>query len=299
MTQRVLLQIELREKYKELMSFLGTIRVFYFWSVCNLLSNKELDLVYRTTGKYLVIRFSSKAWTPYICHWWQLQWHAAAADWCQTRRYRRSYVANPKAPFLKILCPCCRLALIPKLSKAVTNTDISSLLSGTNPCLIRRRQNSKECYGIILDIDNMAGKPFTQKVSVSWYYGVRFRGRRKLVLVGSWRRFQLQVALEPMYPYDKLFQTRQPYMGLERSECRMPRGQNTFDIASVDIYMNKDKDFGSRYGTVRRYSENGRQATISLSLSLNAAAFPMLTTLSVIMLWSFFGLWYGSYVSKR
>ena len=81
----------------------------------------------------------------------------------------------------------------------------------------------------------------------------------------------------------------------QSTTCLVPT--DTYDIASVDVYLPADHTFGSRYEQFLSLARitNGRKM---LALS-ECSALPDLKMISVdSAVWSFFGLWYGEYIMK-
>lgn len=259
-------------------------------------SNKELDLVYRTTGKYPVIRFSELD-SSYMSLDDSFNDIEAAADW-----YRQGGIVGLmwqwKAPSSKSSVYAADTDF--KLSKAVTNTDISSLSQEQIRALYGEGKISKECYGIILDIDNMAGKLLSLKS-----LGIPVLWRPLHEAGGNWFWWGADGVSSYKWLWNLMYSRMTNYFKLDNliwvwngqsAECLVDK--NTFDIASVDIYMNKDKDFGSRYEQFAAIQKMvGKDKLIAIS---ECSRIPDVDdSFRDNAVWSFFGLWYGSYVSKN
>jgi mannan endo-1,4-beta-mannosidase len=73
--------------------------------------------------------------------------------------------------------------------------------------------------------------------------------------------------------------------------------KDTFDIAAVDIYMSEDKEYGSRYEQFAALQKiAGSDKLIALS---ECSSIPDIdASFRDNAVWSFFGLWYGSYLEN-
>ena len=70
---------------------------------------------------------------------------------------------------------------------------------------------------------------------------------------------------------------------------------DTYDIASVDIYLNSDIEFGSRYEQFLALANmTGRKKLLALSECSSPPNLEMLALDDAV--WSFYGLWYGEYI---
>lgn len=73
--------------------------------------------------------------------------------------------------------------------------------------------------------------------------------------------------------------------------------EDTYDIASVDVYLSPDMPYGSRYEqfiSLARITEGKKMLGLSECSSLPDIEMLMLDR----TIWSFFGLWYGDYIMK-
>ena len=75
--------------------------------------------------------------------------------------------------------------------------------------------------------------------------------------------------------------------------------KRTFDIASVDLYFNGEKDYGSRFyeefAAVQKFTGTDKLIAISECGSVP----DMDTAFRDNAVWSFFGVWYGKYVQNE
>lgn len=258
-------------------------------------SNSELDLIYRTTGKYPVIRFSAleNAGDSFddsfksidaAAQWYKnggivgLMWHWDAPG-------KKPSVYAKDTDF--------------KLSDAVTDIDIAEMSQEEIRGLYGEGKISEQCYGLILDIDNMAGQLVSLKNK-----GVPVLWRPLHEASGDWFWWGASGTDAYKWLWQLMYTRMTDYFGLDNliwvwngQSAGTLVDRSTFDIASVDIYMDAEKDYGSRYeqfaalqkiiGTNKliALSECSRLPDIDLSFRDNAV-------------WSFFGLWYGDYLEN-
>lgn len=259
--------------------------------------NSELDLIYRTTGKYPVIRFSnlSVPRSSYDNSFMELD---AAADW-----YRNGgipcaswYWSSPSEKSSVNSSECDF-----SLKNAVTEEDIATLSQEEIRSLYGSGIISKECYSLILDIDNMAGQLTSLRnrgVPVLW--------RPLPEGSGSWYWWGADGPNAYKWLWNLLYRRLTEYFELDNL-IWVWNGQSkdflvdksTFDIAALDLYMDDEKDYGSRFyekfAAVRNFlggdkliaiSECGSVPDIDGSFRDNAV-------------WSFFGLWSGKYIEDE
>jgi len=258
-------------------------------------NNSELDLIYRTTGKYPVVRCStldvpdesfddsfreidaSAEWyfnggIPFISWYWK-----APSD-------TKSGLRTEDTDF--------------DISKAVTNEELAELTEEEIRELYSKGIISKECYGIILDIDNMAGQLTSLKnrgVPVLW--------RPLPEGSGSWYWWGAQGDKPYKWLWKLIYERFTKYFGLDnliwvwngQSEGSLV-DKRTFDIASVDLYLSDEKDYGSRYydtfAAVQKFVGTDKIIAISECGSVP----DMDAAFRDNAVWSFFGVWYGKYI---
>ncbi|MBP3310576.1 MAG: glycoside hydrolase [Ruminococcus sp.] len=287
------------ESAKELMSFLtenyGKYIITGQYAADD--DNSELDLIYRTTGKYPVIRFSNLD-VPKGSFDESFRKTEACADW-----YRNGgipcvtwYWSSPSDKS-SIRTEDCNFSL----AEAVTELDIALLSQEEIRGLYGEGNISEQCYRLVLDIDNMAGQLISLKnkgVPVLWrplpegcgdwyWWGASGADAYK------WLWELLYVRLTDYYALDNLI-----WIWNGQSESTLV-DKLTFDIAAVDLYINDEKDYGSRFyeefAAVQKFvgsdklisiSECGSVPDIDCAFRDNAV-------------WSFFGLWFGSYIEDE
>lgn len=286
------------ESAKELMSFLTENYGDYIITgqYASDETNSELDLVYRTTGKYPVIRFSALENTgdSFDESFKDID---AAADW-----YRKGgivglmwYWESPgKTP--SVYAEKTDF----KLSDAVTDIDIAKLSQEEIRGLYGEGKISEQCYGLILDIDNMAGQLMSLKNK-----GIPVLWRPLHEAAGDWFWWGASGTENYKWLWQLMYTRMTDYFALDNL-IWVWNGQSadtlvdtdTFDIAAVDIYMSEDKEYGSRYeqfAALQKIVGSGKLIALSECSSVPDidAAF------RDNAVWSFFGLWYGEYLEDK
>lgn len=288
------------ESAKELMSFLtdnyGKYIITGQYAYGG--DNSELDLIYRTTGKYPVIRFSNFE-VPDQSFDGSFKEVDAAAEWylnggisCVSWFWKapsdkKSGVRTEETDF--------------DLSKAVTDQKIAELTEEELRELYSKGTISKECYGLILDIDNMAGQLTSLKnrgVPVLW--------RPLPEGYGNWYWWGAKGADSYKWLWNLLYDRLTKYFELDnliwiwngQSDSTLV-DKRTFDIAAVDLYFNGEKDYGNRYyeefAAVQKFVGSDKLIAIS-----ECGCVPdMDTAFRDNAVWSFFGMWYGKYIQTE
>lgn len=256
--------------------------------------NEELDLIYRTTGKYPAIRFSAM-------HTSQKSFDSAfkdidaCADW-----YRQGGIVGLmwywEAPSSKKPSVYAKDTDF-KLSDAVTDIDISEMSQEDIRGLYAKGKISEQCYGLILDIDNMAGQLTSLKNK-----GVPVLWRPLHEAYGDWFWWGASGTDAYKWLWELMYKRYTNYFELDnliwiwngQSESTLV-DKNTFDIASLDIYLDSKKDFGSRYEQFLALQKIvGKEKLIALS---ECSCIPDIdASFRDNSVWSFFGLWYGKYI---
>lgn len=286
---------EAGESAKELMSFMTESYGKYTLTgqYASDESNKELELVYQTTGKYPVIRFSAmhNSGSSFDSTFKDID---ACADW-----YRRGGIVGLmwywEAPSKKPSVYAKDTDF--KLSAAVTDIDISELSQEEIRGLYGEGKISEQCYGLILDLDNMAGQLMSLKNK-----GVPVLWRPLHEASGDWFWWGADGTDAYKWLWNLMYTRYTKYFELDnliwvwngQSEDSLV-DKSTFDIASLDIYLSPEKDFGSRYEQFLALQKIvGKEKLIALS---ECSTLPdMDLSFRDNAVWSFFGLWYGKYL---
>lgn len=256
-------------------------------------NNEELELIYRTTGKYPAIRFSAMhtSGTSFdstfkdidACADWHRKGGIVGLMWYWEAPSKKPSVYAKDTDF--------------KLSAAVTDTELAMLTQEEIRGLYGEGKISEQCYGIMLDIDNMAGQLMSLKnkgVPVLWRplhesYGDWFWWGASGVDAYKWLWNLMYKRYTEYFELDNLI-----WVWNGQSESTLV-DKNTFDIASLDIYMQPDKDYGSRYEQFLALQKIvGKDKLIALS---ECSVVPDIdASFRDNAVWSFFGLWYGKYL---
>lgn len=259
-------------------------------------SNKEIDEIYSVTGKKPVIRFSALE-TSYNSYDESFRDIDACVDWYKNGGivglmwYWRSPDENASVYTNETDF---------SLANAVTDIDISCMSQEEIRGLYGEGKISKECYGLILDIDNISG----QLISLQ-NRGVPVLWRPLHEASGNWFWWGANGADNYRWLWKLMYKRMTEYFELnnliwiwngQSKEYIVP--ENTFDIASVDIYTPADQQYGSRYEQFASLQEFiGKDKIIALS---ECSSIPDIDAVfRDNSIWSFFGLWYGEYLSEN
>lgn len=256
--------------------------------------NSELDLIYRTTGKYPVIRFCNLK-VPRgsydesfkdidACADWYRDGGIVGASWYWSSPSEKSSIKAEESDF--------------DLSKAVTDKDIANLTQEEIRGLYGEGNISEQCYDLILDIDNMAGQLTSLKnkgVPVLWRpvpegYGDWYWWGASGAESYKWLWKLIYTRMTEFFELDNLI-----WVWNGQSESTLV-DKNTYDIAAVDLYMSGQHDYGDKYyesfAAVQKFA--GKDKLIAIS---ECGSLPDIdSAFRDNAIWSFFGLWFGEYV---
>lgn len=259
-------------------------------------SNKEIDEIYSVTGKKPVIRFSALE-TSYNSYDESFKDIDACVDWYKNGGivglmwYWRSPDENASVYTNETDF---------SLANAITDIDISCMSQEEIRGLYGEGKISKECYGLILDIDNISG----QLISLQ-NRGIPVLWRPLHEASGNWFWWGASGADNYRWLWKLMYKRMTEYFELnnliwiwngQSKEYIVP--ENTFDIASVDIYTPADQQYGSRYEQFASLQDFiGKDKIIALS---ECSSIPDIDAVfRDNSIWSFFGLWYGEYLSEN
>lgn len=286
---------EAGESAKELMSFLTEKygRYTLTGQYASSEENSEIDLVYQTTGKYPAVRLSAMHTTGSsfdstfkdidACAAWYYRGGIVGLMWYWDAPSKKPSVYAKDTDF--------------KLSDAVTDRDISQLSQEEIRELYAKGKISEQCYGLILDIDNMAGQLMSLKNK-----GVPVLWRPLHEAGGDWFWWGASGPEAYKWLWELMYKRYTDYFELDNL-IWVWNGQSkdylveksTFDIASLDIYMDPEKDYGSRCEQFLALQKIvGKEKIIALS---ECSTVPDIdASFRDNSVWSFFGLWYGKYL---
>lgn len=286
---------EAGESAKELMSFLTEEYGSYTLTgqYASSEENTEIDLVYQTTGKYPAVRLSAMHTTGSsfdstfkdidACAAWYYRGGIVGLMWYWDAPSKKPSVYAKDTDF--------------KLSDAVTDRDISQLSQEEIRELYAKGKISEQCYGLILDIDNMAGQLMSLKNK-----GVPVLWRPLHEAGGDWFWWGSSGPEAYKWLWELMYKRYTDYFELDNL-IWVWNGQSkdylveksTFDIASLDIYMDPEKDYGSRCEQFLALQKIvGKEKLIALS---ECSTVPDIdASFRDNSVWSFFGLWYGKYL---
>ena len=259
-------------------------------------TNSEIDLIYSITGKKPAIRFSALQ-TSYASYDESFRDIDACADW-----FRNGGIVGLmwywRSPDEKASVYAEETDF--RISDAITDIDISCMTQEEIRGLYGEGKISKECYGIILDIDNMAGQLMSLKDK-----GIPVLWRPLHEASGEWFWWGASGADDYRWLWKLMYTRMTEYFELDNliwiwngqsKEYIVP--SDTFDIASMDIYISPDKEYGSQYEYFASLQDFiGQDKLIALS---ECSSIPDIDSVfRDNSVWSFFGLWYGEYLTDN
>lgn len=259
--------------------------------------DSELDLIYRTTGKYPVMRCCDLSVTRgsyddsfkdiEACADWYRNGGISCVSWYWDAPSEKSSIRTEETDF--------------SLADAITDIDIAMLSQEEIRGLYGEGKISGECYSLILDIDSMAGQLISLKNK-----GIPVLWRPLPEGSGDWYWWGASGADAYKWLWDLIYKRLSGYFELDnliwiwngQSEGTLV-DSSTFDIAAVDIYRSGEKDYGGSYyesfAAVQKFA--GAEKPIALS---ECGSVPDVDgAYRDNALWSFFGLWFGEYVEDE
>lgn len=260
--------------------------------------NAETDLIYRTTGKYPVIRFASfdvsrKQYDDSFkavdaCADWYKNGGISCVSWYwESPSKEKSAMLADETDF--------------SLKKAVTKEDIAKLSEEDIRGLYGEGNISEECYSLILDIDNMAGQLTSLKNK-----GVPVLFRPLPEAGGSWYWWGADGAESYKWLWNLIYTRMTEYFELDNL-IWIWNGQSgdwlvdrsTFDIAAVDLYFDGEKDYGSKFYEKFAALQQIIGSDKLLAISECGSVPDIDSSFRDNSVWSFFGMWYGKYISDE
>lgn len=258
--------------------------------------NKELELIYKTTGKYPAIRFSdigeyTREEAPSqkeieAAEDWSKKGGIVGLMWYWNAPSDNSSVYADKTDF--------------KLSEAVTELEIWNKNPEELNELYQQGEITKECFSLVNDIDkvsNALNKLAKENIPVLW--------RPLHEAGGSWYWWGADGAEAYKWLYDLMYSRMTEYHKLDnliwiwngQSEEYMVDSEK-YDIAALDIYLSPDMVYGSRseqYQWLKKIT-NGEKMLAIGECSTIPGIDEMCRDNS---LWSFFGLWFDEYLADN
>ena len=252
-------------------------------------TDKEIELIYKTTGKYPVIRFSDMDISPNTAETdaisaWSEKGGISCVSWYWNAPSGKSGVRTEDTDF--------------SLAAAVTDEDVATLSQDKIKSLVKKKKITEECSLLISDIDLMA-----EKLKVLSDNGIAIMWRPLPEGCGDWYwwgadgadayKWLWELIYKRMTEYHKLNNMLWVWNG-QNEEALVDK--NTFDIAAADLFISGGKDYGDRFSeafaAVQGYA--GKDKIIGIS---ECGSVPD-TDISFRdkAVWSFFGLMGGEYI---
>ncbi len=255
--------------------------------------NRELALIYEMTGQLPLIRFSALGdddtldqveaamdWHLYTGGYVGLMWHWNAPN--------SDTVYAEETDF--------------SLMTALHRTSITQLAQATPEELRNMAEKgtiSEDCLLLMQDIDAMSAhlaKFANMDIPILW--------RPLHEAGGGWYWWGADGASAYVQLWNLLYDRMTNYHELHNliwlwngQSASYMVSDDTYDIASVDVYLSPDMQYGSRYEqfvSLARITEGKKMLGLSECSSLPDIEMLLLDR----TVWSFFGLWYGDYIMK-
>lgn len=254
-------------------------------------TNRELSLIYEMTGQLPVIRFGELGSGN------DLQQIEAAMDWHIYTGGVVGFMWHWNAPGTNsVFDKECNY----NLNKALYAVDVNSVAKMPLDKLKIAAENGlypEKCYELLKDIDEISEqlkklanmdipvlwRPL-HEASGGWYW---WGASGDVMYTQLW-----QLVYQRMTYYHHLDNLIWIWNG-QSTSFLVP--ENTYDIASVDVYLSEKMAYGSRYEqylSLCRITDGKKLLALSECSALPSMEMMLLDN----TLWSFFGLWYGEYL---
>ncbi len=259
-------------------------------------SNAELEEIYQATGEYPLIRFAdmgeysrnggnrTKATAVDDSLRWAEKGGVVGLSWMWNAPTGTASVYADKTEF--------------SLSSAMTSADVAT---ATEAELLQMKNNgtiSESCYALIQDIDAVAEamQPLAEAdVPVLW--------RPLMEAGGGWYWWGADGAEAYCWLWDLMYTRMTEYHKLNNllwiwngQSSSFLIDESQFDIASLDLYVDKDTEFGSRY---EQYVATQNMTSDKILAISECSNLPDLSDMfRDNAVWSFFGLWYAPYLGE-
>ena len=260
-------------------------------------SGKELDEIYNITGKYPLIRFADmNAYSPNGGDETKATAVADSLAWAEEGGVvGLSWLWN---------APTGTASFYEKdtsfdLKTAVTDADVAGKSEEELSKMVSNGEISQNCYALISDIDRISAalKPLADAdVPVLW--------RPLPEAGGGWYWWGADGAETYQWLWNLMYTRMTEYHHLNNL-LWVWNGQSSsflvdssqYDIASLDLYVEKEETYGSRYEqyvALRNMVSSGKLLAISECSNLP----DMNAMFRDNAVWSFFGLWYAPYLGE-
>ena len=253
-------------------------------------TNKELDLIYQTTGHYPALRLGDMA--TYTDDKAPKKEIEKAIEW-SARGGLVGYVWHWKAPTENGSYYSDSTDF--DLSKAVTDIDIANMSQDEIEKLYDDGEISKECFDLVRDIDTVS-----QKLEILKDNGVTVLWRPLHEASGGWFWWGAKGFDSYEWLWNLIYERQTQYFDLNNliwvwnaQDTDWYVGDDKCDIISADVYAVD----GSQISEVNTYIQLAKISSKKLIALSECSAPPAPNAmLRDRAMWSWFGVWYGDYV---
>ena len=254
-------------------------------------SNREISLIYEMTGQLPVIRFSELGTENDLL---QIE---AATDWHLYTKGVVGLMWHWNAPGTDSVYAKDSGFNLTKALYAVDTEAIAGKSPEELDQMLENKEIPENCRLILRDIDNIAAslKKFANmdipilwrplhEASGGWYW---WGASNEKSYIALWN-----LLYNRLTHYHQLNNLIWIWNGQSTSYL-VP--EDTYDIASVDVYLSEHMTYGSRYEqflTLSKITNGKKMLALSECSSLPSMEMMMLDH----TIWSYFGLWYGEYI---
>lgn len=259
-------------------------------------TNQELDEIYAVTGKYPMIRFADMG--AYSLNGGDPQKATAVADslsWAEEGGIvGLSWLWNAPTGTATIYAKDTSF----DLAAAVTDADLAMYSQQELSRMVANGEISQNCYALIQDIDAIsdAMQPLANAdVPILW--------RPLMEAGGGWYWWGYAGAEAYGWLWDLMYTRMTEYHQLNNllwiwngQSSSFLVEESQYDIASLDLYVDKAEVYGSRYEQYVALRNMAPGKILAISECSNVP--DMNTMFRDNAVWSFFGLWYAPYLGE-
>lgn len=259
-------------------------------------SNEELEQIYEVTGKYPLIRFAdmgaysrnggnaSEATAVADSLDWAEKGGIVGLSWLWNAPTGNGTIYDKETAF--------------DLSATVTSADIAKRSSAELESMVQNGEITQGCLELVMDIDAVSKELKTladADIPVLW--------RPLPEAGGGWYWWGAHGAENYNWLWNLLYERMTEYHQLHNllwvwngQSSSYLVDESTYDIASLDLYVDKEEVYGSRYEQFIALRDMTGSKLLALSECSTVPDMNAMFRDNAV--WSYFGLWYGQYLNE-